>query len=144
MGYKGWEHWLSIASLRFPTSQIISLRSKWNSRTALQNLFLFLFSADEFAFLPVMQTRVLMVIYFPPWVNCHGLLTLLPSFQTGPPPFIAPGGGNGNPLQYSCVENPIDRGAWWATFNGVEKALNMAEQLSMLCCCCHCTYLSRH
>ena len=25
------------------------------------------------------------------------------------------GGGNGNPLQYSCLENPMDRGAWWAT-----------------------------
>ena len=29
--------------------------------------------------------------------------------------------GNGNPLQYSCLENPIDRGAWWATVHGVEK-----------------------
>ena len=26
-----------------------------------------------------------------------------------------PGGGHGNPLQYSCLENPMDRGAWWAT-----------------------------
>ena len=26
----------------------------------------------------------------------------------------SPGGGNGNPLQYSCLENPTDRGAWWA------------------------------
>ena len=29
---------------------------------------------------------------------------------------ISPGGRNGNPLQYSCLENPMDRGAWWATF----------------------------
>ena len=28
-----------------------------------------------------------------------------------------PGGGNGNPLQYSCLGNPMDRGAWWATFH---------------------------
>ena len=28
---------------------------------------------------------------------------------------IFPGGGNGNPLQYSYLENPMDRGAWWAT-----------------------------
>ena len=27
----------------------------------------------------------------------------------------SPGGGNGNPLQYSCLGNPVDRGAWWAT-----------------------------
>ena len=28
---------------------------------------------------------------------------------------ISPGGGKGSPLQYSCLENPTDRGAWWAT-----------------------------
>ena len=28
---------------------------------------------------------------------------------------ISPGGGNGNPLQYSCLENPMGRGAWWVT-----------------------------
>ena len=33
-----------------------------------------------------------------------------------------PGGGHGNPLQYSCLENPMDRGAWWATVHGVEKS----------------------
>ena len=31
----------------------------------------------------------------------------------------SPGGGNGNPLQYSYVENSIDRGAWWATVHGL-------------------------
>ena len=34
----------------------------------------------------------------------------------------SPGEGNGNPLQYSCLENPMDRGAWWATVHGVEKS----------------------
>ena len=33
----------------------------------------------------------------------------------------SPGEGNGNPLQYSCLENPMDRGAWWATVHGVVK-----------------------
>ena len=33
----------------------------------------------------------------------------------------SPGEGNGNPLQYSCLENPMDRGAWWATVHGVTK-----------------------
>ena len=32
------------------------------------------------------------------------------------------GEGNGNPLQYSCLENPMDRGAWWAAVHGVEKS----------------------
>ena len=33
-----------------------------------------------------------------------------------------PGEGNGNPLQYPCLENPMDRGARWATVNGVTKS----------------------
>ena len=33
-----------------------------------------------------------------------------------------PGGGHGNPLQYSCLENPMDRGTWWATVHGVTKS----------------------
>ena len=34
----------------------------------------------------------------------------------------SPGGGNGNLLQYSCLENPMDRGAWQATVYGVAKS----------------------
>ena len=33
----------------------------------------------------------------------------------------SPGGGHGNPLQYSCLENPVDRGAWWAAVHRVAK-----------------------
>ena len=33
----------------------------------------------------------------------------------------SPRGENGNPLQYSCLENPMDRGVWWATVHGVTK-----------------------
>jgi len=34
----------------------------------------------------------------------------------------SPEEGNGNPLQYSCLGNPLDRGAWWATVHGVTKS----------------------
>ena len=34
----------------------------------------------------------------------------------------SPGEGNGNPLSYSCLENPMDGGAWWATVHGVPKS----------------------
>ena len=34
----------------------------------------------------------------------------------------SPGEGNGNPLQYSCLENSMDRGAWWATVHAVAKS----------------------
>ena len=37
----------------------------------------------------------------------------------------SPEEGNGNPLQYSCLQNPIDRGAWWAIACGVAKELGM-------------------
>ena len=33
----------------------------------------------------------------------------------------SPGEGNGNPLQYSCLENPMDGGAWWATVHGLQR-----------------------
>ena len=36
-----------------------------------------------------------------------------------------PGGGNGNPLQYSCLGNPMDRGTWRATDHGVTKGSDM-------------------
>ena len=34
----------------------------------------------------------------------------------------SPGEGNGYPLQYSCLENPMDRGAWWASVHGVAES----------------------
>ena len=38
-----------------------------------------------------------------------------------PEPGRSPGGGNGNPLQNSCLGNPMDRGAWWATVQMISK-----------------------
>ena len=53
----------------------------------------------------------------------------------------SPGEGNGNPLQYSCLRNPMDRGAWQATVHGVAKESDMTQQLNnnnntadSLCC----------
>ena len=37
------------------------------------------------------------------------------------------GGGHGNPLQYSCLENPMDRGAWWAIVHKVTKESDTTE-----------------
>ena len=42
----------------------------------------------------------------------------------------SPGEGNGNPLQYSCLENPMDGGAWWATVHGVAQNRTQLKQLS--------------
>ena len=42
----------------------------------------------------------------------------------------SPGEGNGNPFQYSCLGNPKDRGAWWATVHEVVKEPDTTEQLN--------------
>ena len=34
----------------------------------------------------------------------------------------SPGGGNGNPLQYSCLENSMEKGTWWAIVHGITKS----------------------
>ena len=45
-----------------------------------------------------------------------GVLGLIPGLSR------SPGEGNGNPLQYACLENPMDRGAWWAIVHRVPKS----------------------
>ena len=42
------------------------------------------------------------------------------------------GEGNGNPLQYSCLENPMDRGAWWVAIHGVAKSRTRLKRLSSI------------
>ena len=43
----------------------------------------------------------------------------------------SPGGGHGNPLQYSCLENPKEGGTWWATVHRVTKSQTQLKRLSM-------------
>ena len=67
------------------------------------------------------------------WVTSHLPLALdfpvaqtitnLPAMRETPGLGRSPGEGNGNPLQHSCLGNPMDRGAWWAKVHGVTKSL---------------------
>ena len=43
----------------------------------------------------------------------------------------SPGEGNGNPLQHSCLENPMDRGAWWTMVHGVTQSQTLQKRVSM-------------
>ena len=69
-----------------------------------------------------------------------------PTYNAGDPGSIAgsgrsPGEGNGNPLQYSCLENPMDWGAWWAwwaTIHGVAKSWTRLSDLCVCVCVCVC------
>ena len=42
----------------------------------------------------------------------------------------SPGEGNGNPLQYSCLENPMEGGAWWAAVHGVAKSQSFSLKIT--------------
>ena len=44
----------------------------------------------------------------------------------------SPGKGNGSPLQYSCLENPMDGGAWWATVHGITKSWTRLSDFTSL------------
>ena len=44
----------------------------------------------------------------------------------------SPGEGNGNPFQYACLGNPMDRGAWWTTVHGVTQSWTQLKQLSII------------
>ena len=55
------------------------------------------------------------------WVHFHFSLSCI-------------GEGNGNLLQYSCLANPVDRGAWWAAVHGVAQSWTQLKQLSMHAC----------
>ena len=67
-------------------------------------------------------------------ISCEGLLQWLngkePAYNAGDVASVlgsgrSPGEGNGNPLQYSCLENPMEKGTWQATFHGLSKELDM-------------------
>ena len=57
-----------------------------------------------------------------------------------------PGEGNGNPLQYSCLRNPIDRGAWWAAVHGVTKVQTWLSNWAHIstCFCSKITWLENN
>ena len=64
------------------------------------------------------------------WYSCYGewaSLTQVRSLGQG----RSLGKGNGNPLQYSCLENSMDRGAWWATVHGVAKSGTTTQRLTL-------------
>ena len=46
----------------------------------------------------------------------------------------SPGGGHAYPLQYSCLENPMNRGAWWTAVHGVAKSWTRLKRPSMYAC----------
>ena len=73
------------------------------------------------------------------WASQMALVVKNPSANAGdtrdacsiPGSRRSPREGHGNPLQYSCLENPMDRGAWWATVHGVTQSQTWLKRLSI-------------
>ena len=57
----------------------------------------------------------------PRWLGGKNLLANAGDAGLIPESEQSPGEGSGNPLQYSCLGNPMERGTWWATVHGVTK-----------------------
>ena len=53
----------------------------------------------------------------------------------------SPGEGNGNPLQYFCLQNSMDRGAWWATVHGLQRVGHIAATNTFSLCVCLYIYM---
>ena len=72
-------------------------------------------------------------VQFPLWVLARGKESACNAGDADliPGSGRSPGRGNGNPLQYSCLENPIDKGAWQATVHGVTNCWTRLKQLSI-------------
>ena len=70
---------------------------------------------------------------FPLWLGCKE--SICDAGDTGdmgsiPGSGRSPGGGHGNPLQYPCLENSMDRRAWWATVHGIAQSSTLLKQFS--------------
>ena len=73
---------------------------------------------------PAGASQVVLVVKNPP-ANADRLVGSVPGSER------SPGGGQGNPLQYSCLENPMDRGAWQSVVHGVAQSQTWLKQLIM-------------
>ena len=86
----------------------------------LKSPYMFIWNFVSHLCSPTVSSHVL------PHVSSHGILSHSKIFNT----WI--GEGDGNPLQYSCLKNPMDRGAWWAKVHGVAKSQTQLKWHSRL------------
>ena len=110
---------------RYRNMKIIVFLAHMSSRPAVSTLFI---SNNPFVCLCTKEKEVA--------VSQTALVVKNPPANTGdirdsgsiPGSGRSPGGGHGNPLQYSGLENPMDRGGWWATVHGVTES-DMTEAI---------------
>ena len=110
----GGENWVRIDSDSHLGKKLV-LREETNSEGALVD--------RRFAGVPVMWG-------LPQWLSSKESACNAEDTGSIPGWGRSPGGGHGNPLPYSCLENPMDRGAWWATVHRVTKSQTQLKWLS--------------
>ena len=123
---KYWSFSFSISSSN-EYSQLISFRIDWFDLVAIQGTFQHLFQHHSSKASIFQHSAFFMVQLSHPLGFPGGSEVKASASNAGDPGLIpgsgrSPGEGNGNPLQYSCLENPMDRGAWQATVHGVTKS----------------------
>ena len=106
--------------------------SNSTTQAVLENVFIHGSCSDSLAekqgcrlYLPYSSTLAWKI----PWTEEPGRLHSMESLRVGhdcATSLSRIGEGNGNPLQYSCLENPRDRGAWWAAVYGVSQSRYLA------------------
>ena len=134
-------YWLMapLRSLKIKFCVIISIKNIWTDYHFHKNVWECLFHStlsniehySVFKIFLIMNWAsqvVLMVKNLPAKAGNITDVGLIP----GPGRFS--GGGHGNPLQYSCLENSMDRGTWWATVHEVAKHSTWLKRLSVLVC----------
>ena len=72
--------------------------------------------------IPLFMVPIICPPVLPLWLRRLSISCNARDPSSGPGSGKAPGAGNGNPLQYSCLKNPTDRDVWWATVHGVAKS----------------------
>ena len=129
-------YWLAapLRSLKIKFCVIISIKNIWTDYHIHKNVWecLFYSTLSNIEHYSVFKILLIMI-----WASRVALMVKSLPAKAGnitdvgsiPGPGRFPGGGHGNPLQYSCLKNSMDRGNWWATVHEVAKHSTWLKQL---------------
>ena len=84
--------------------------------------FFELSQAADVVYILLLRNKQYCILGFPGGSDSEEAACSAGDMRSIPGSGISPGEGNDNPLQYSCLENPMDREAWWATVHGVPQS----------------------
>ena len=97
------------------------MEKRWSlQKVVLGKLDIFMYNQKHYLDTPsILILEVDTEIWLPRWLSGKEFACNAGDLYSIPGPRRSPEEGNGNRIQYSCLENPIDRGAWWAKVHGI-------------------------